>query len=139
MMMQTTDDINLDDSNLDDSNLDEHLLDLDGTPSSHSYTSDITLLKAANSGNLNLVKDLTEQKQHLWNKLGNSALYFAAGGGHVEVVNKYLIDEQGCSHSLVGNLKQTPFHTAAQYGQLSVVSYLLFEQHVEPCLTDKFN
>ena len=55
------------------------------------------------------------------------------------LVAKYLIEEEEYNASIEGSIKQTPLHTAAQYGHLDVASYLLLQQKVEPCQVDRYN
>ena len=102
------------------------------------------LFKASRRGNLEKVKVIIDEtgyhpEQVSLGKPQNTALHYAAGGGALNTL-KYFIEDLDWNHSIPGVYKQTPLHTAAQYGQYSIVEYLVRSQSVDPCyVVDEFN
>lgn len=92
---------------------------------------DPPLVKAANSGNLEVVKALVDKGVVLnqKNKSGRTPIWVAAEKGHLDVV-RYLVDK-GADPNEADNIGQTPIWVAAREGNLDVVRYLVEEAKVE--------
>ena len=57
-------------------------------------------------------------------KCGTSAVYLAAQGGHLEVL-QYLVMEAGASTRIMAYDGMTCLHAAAQHGHLDVIRWLV--------------
>lgn len=101
-------------------------------PSDHCSASACSL---AESGNLLALSALPSSSLHAPDKHGNSAIHWAAGGGHLPLV-KWLI-ERGFAPDSRGSLssrskRRSPLHYAARNGRLEVVQFLCETASVDP-------
>jgi len=81
-------------------------------------------IQACKAGELDIVKAVVERTQvdiEARNEYGNTPLFWAAGNGHIPVV-QYL-REQGGDKDARNESDRTPLHLAADNGHLPVVQY----------------
>ena len=87
---------------------------------------------AAQEGHFNIVKYLIEI--HHCDPLSSknddkkTTLHLASGKGYLDIV-KYLVFEKKCDPYPRDNSNNTPFHDAARYGQLNVVTFYIETLH----------
>jgi len=97
----------------------------------------VTLHKAAEEGNLDVVRYWTKKDPTSFNKTinyglfphirGATPLHISAERGHLDVV-KYLIEKNPASVDITdGGRKRTPLYWAAYQGHLKVIKYLVEE------------